>query len=119
MKIKDIIYDIITPTVSLDYVTENAGAWNGGYAERDKYVYYDIKDKTVKVKAIEVLRQALSEKESDIYKYRRDLSLAEEDIDKLTTEIDWLNTTLNNLNEEKEQILNSYKHLLTLVKEGV
>lgn len=112
MKIKDIIYDIITPTVSLDYVVENAGAWNGGYAERDKYVYYDVKDKTVKVKAIEVLRQALSEKESDIYKYQRDLSLAEEDIDKLTTEIDWLN-------EEKEQILNSYRHLLTLVKEGV
>lgn len=112
MKIKDIIYDIMTPTVSLDYVIENAGAWNGGYAERDKYVYYDIKDKTVKVKAIEVLRQTLSEKESDIYKYRRDLLLAEEDVDKLTTEVDWLN-------EEKEQILNSYRHLLTLVKEGV
>lgn len=102
----------IIPTVSLDYVIENAGAWNGGYAERDKYVYYDIKDKTVKVKAIEVLRQALSEKESDIYRYQRDLSLAEEDIDKLTAEID-------NLKQENEQLLNSYNHLLTLVKEGV
>lgn len=113
------IQDIITPTVSLDYVMENAGAWNGGYAERDKYVYYDIKDKTVKVKAIEVLRQALSEKESDIYRYQRDLSLAEEDIDKLTTEINWFENRLNNLNEENEQLLNSYNHLLTLVKEGV
>jgi hypothetical protein len=65
--IKAFIAQPIIPIVSLDYIKENAGSWNGNNAETDKYVFYEVNDKIVKVRAIEVLRDLVSEKQSRIY----------------------------------------------------
>lgn len=65
--VKAFIAQPVIPIVSLDYVKEYDGSWNGNNAEVDKYVFYEVNDKIVKVRAIEVLRDLVSEKQSRIF----------------------------------------------------
>lgn len=60
--ISNFIYQLTTPTVSMDYVIQHDGSWSANDFLTDKYVYYWIGDfktgRAVKVKAIDAARYA-------------------------------------------------------------
>lgn len=85
--VKSFLHQPIIPIVSLDYVEENHGTWDGGYAEKDKYVYYCVNNKTVKVKALEVLRQNFFETQAALYDYKDAWYAAEQAISCLEDDI--------------------------------
>lgn len=71
--IRAFILQPIVPVVPFSHVVENDGSWNGGSASKDKYVYYQIGNKEVKVKSIEVLRHILNKKELEIIELKEKL----------------------------------------------
>lgn len=60
--ISNFIYQLITPTVSMEYVIENDCSWLANSFLTDKYVYYWIGDskneQSVKVKSLDAIRYA-------------------------------------------------------------
>ena len=59
-------YQLITPTVSIEYVIENDCSWSANSFLTDKYVYYWVGDskngQSVKVKSLDAIRYAYSGK---------------------------------------------------------
>lgn len=68
--ISNFTYQLITPTVSMEYVIENDGSWSANDFLTDKYVYYWIGDfkngQSVKVKSLDAIRYAYRQLRMDM-----------------------------------------------------